>query len=230
MKHNPPLLGKLLRSTALRYQSRRKVRSRFALTCSVARGAACPAKDIPLEEELDKLVRIEAVLFLAREPLSTRKLAKLAKLADGTEARTLLRQLSSQYDGQARAMQVVELGGGFQLLTRQQLAPWIGRLHSQTLESQLSAPAMETLSVVAYRQPVVRAEIEAIRGVQCGEILRVLMERDLLRIVGRADELGRPFLYGTTKKFLQVFGLKRLDQLPPIDHIHSIAHSPSQVS
>ena len=76
--------------------------------------------------------------------------------------------------------------------------------------------------MVAYRQPVVRAEIEAIRGVQCGEILRVLMERDLLRIVGRAEELGRPFLYGTTKKFLQVFGLRRLEQLPLIDQIRSV--------
>jgi segregation and condensation protein B len=102
------------------------------------------------------------------------------------------------------------------------LAEWIRRLHGASEEMRLSTPALETLSVVAYRQPVVRAEIEAIRGVQCGEILRVLMERDLLRIVGRAEELGRPFLYGTTKRFLQVFGLRRLEQLPPIDQIRSV--------
>ena len=95
-------------------------------------------------------------------------------------------------------------------------------MHGEAEEIRLSPPALETLAVVAYRQPVVRAEIEAIRGVQCGEILRVLMERDLLRIVGKAEELGRPFLYGTTKKFLQVFGLRRLEQLPPIDQIHSV--------
>jgi segregation and condensation protein B len=183
------------------------------------------------------LTALEAVLFLAREPLSTRKLAKLAKLADGTEARTLLIKLAGRYDHgggnhsggdqsgdhQGRALQLVEVAGGFQLLTRPQLAPWISRLHGDAQEVRLSAPALETLSVVAYQQPVVRAEIEAIRGVQCGEILRVLMERDLLRIVGRADELGRPFLYGTTKKFLQIFGLKRLDQLPKIGQIESIA-------
>ncbi len=169
-----------------------------------------------------QLARLEAVLFLAREPLSTRKLANLAKLADGTEARTLLKQLRRRYDQRSSALQVIEVAGGVQLLTRPQLANWIRRLHGDPEEIRLSAPALETLSVVAYRQPIVRAEIEAVRGVQCGEILRVLMERDLLRIVGRADELGRPFLYGTTKKFLQVFGLRRLDQLPPIGQIRNV--------
>ena len=178
----------------------------------------------PQLAEDNKLAQLEAVLFLAREPLSTRKLAKLAKLADGTQARTLIKQLASRYDRLRRALQVVEVAGGFQLLTRPQLAPWIGRLHGDSQEVRLSAPALETLAVVAYRQPVVRAEIEAIRGVQCGEILRVLMERDLLRIVGRAEELGRPFLYGTTKNFLQVFGLRRLEKLPAIDQTRSKAH------
>jgi segregation and condensation protein B len=174
------------------------------------------------DDQQEKLIRLEAAMFLSREPISTRKLAKLAKLADGTEARTLLKVLSSRYDQRASALQVVDVAGGVQLLTRPHLADWIGRLHGGNEEMRLSAPAMETLAVVAFRQPVIRAEIEAIRGVQCGEILRVLMERDLLRIVGRSEELGRPFLYGTTKKFLQVFGLRRLEQLPPIDQIHSV--------
>jgi len=172
-----------------------------------------------------KLARLETVLFLAREPLSTRKLAKLANLADGTQARTLMKQLSKRYNQRASALQVVDVAGGVQLLTRPQLADWIRRFHGGTDPMRLSAPALETLSVVAYRQPVMRAEIEGIRGVQCGEILRVLMERDLLRIVGRAEELGRPFLYGTTKNFLQVFGLRRLEQLPPIDQILSVGAS-----
>jgi segregation and condensation protein B len=99
-------------------------------------------------------------------------------------------------------------------MTRAKFAPWLRRLHSAPVENRLSAPAMETLAVVAYRQPVLRADIEAIRGVQSGEVLRQLIERDLVRIVGRSDELGRPFLYGTTKQFLQVFGLRHLDELP----------------
>jgi len=215
-------LGQKLHSTALRYQPRlggnQSVPS--LLADKLPEPVPPPSED---DDRADKLTQLEAVLFLAREPLSTRKLAKLVKLADGTEARTLLKQVTRRYEQRGRALQLVEVAGGFQLLTRSQLAPWISRLHGEAQDVRLSAPALETLSVVAYRQPVVRAEIEAIRGVQCGEILRVLMERDLLRIVGRADELGRPFLYGTTKFFLQVFGLNRLDHLPSIDQIHSIA-------
>jgi segregation and condensation protein B len=224
MQKSSQILGQRLSSIALRYRSRRStlpgVHDRHP-----ARGLATrlPAVFGDSQEQLEaKLGQLETVLFLAREPLSTRKLAKLAKLADGTEARTLLKLLNKRYDGRASAMQVIEVAGGVQLLTRPQLAEWIRRLHGAREEMRLSTPALETLSVVAYRQPVVRAEIEAIRGVQCGEILRVLMERDLLRIVGRSEELGRPFQYGTTKKFLQVFGLRRLEQLPPIDQIRSV--------
>jgi segregation and condensation protein B len=109
---------------------------------------------------------------------------------------------------------VEEIAGGFQLLTRARFAPWLRRLNSTVREVRLSAPALETLAVVAYRQPVLRAEIEAIRGVQCGEVLRQLIERDLVRIAGRSEELGRPLLYGTTRQFLQVFGLRHLEDLP----------------
>ena len=224
MRDNHNSLGQQLRSTALRYRQPLGGRLGGNDFPGVSVQADPIAKSPAATDEVEsKLLQLEAVLFLAREPLSTRKLAKLAQLADGTEARTLLKQLARRYDQRGRALQVVEIAGGFQLLTRPHLAPWICRLHGEAQDVRLSSPALETLSVVAYRQPVVRAEIEAIRGVQCGEILRVLMERDLLRIVGRAEELGRPFLYGTTKKFLQVFGLKRLDQLPSIGQIHDIA-------
>ena len=228
MRSRNSSLGEQLCSTALRYSGPRVFRE-SPTTPSVGPSVgrmperSPSTQPPPADDSQRQLAELEAALFLAREPLSTRKLAQLAKLADGTQARTLLKQLARSYDQNGRALQIVEVAGGFQLLTRTQLAPWIGRLHGEAREIQLSAPAFETLSVVAYRQPVVRAEIEAIRGVQCGEILRVLMERDLLRIVGRADELGRPFLYGTTKNFLQIFGLRRLDQLPLIDQIHSIA-------
>jgi segregation and condensation protein B len=161
-----------------------------------------------------RLARLEAVLFLGREPLSSRKIAQLANLADGAEARTLIRRLRRLYDVAGSAFQVEEVAGGFQLLTRPALAPWLRRLVQTTGETRLSAPALETLAVVAYRQPILRAEIESIRGVQCDDILRQLLERDLLRIVGRSEDLGRPLLYGTTKRFLELFGLKSLDDLP----------------
>jgi segregation and condensation protein B len=160
---------------------------------------------------------LEAVLFLAREPVSSRKLAQFAGLADGTEARTLIRRLNRWYDETGSAFRAEELAGGFQLLSRPQFGAWLRRLYESPVEIRLSAPALETLAVVAYRQPVLRAEIDAIRGVDCGEILRQLMDRDLLRTAGRADELGRPYRYATTKRFLQVFGLRHLDDLPRAD-------------
>jgi segregation and condensation protein B len=162
----------------------------------------------------DRITRLEAVLFLAREPLSLRKLAQLANLTDGTEARTLLSRLRNRYDQRGCAFQIAQVAGGYQLLSRAQFARWLRPHATDEREVRLSPPAMETLAVVAYRQPVLRSEVEAIRGVACGEILRQLMDRDLLRIVGRSEELGRPLAYGTTKRFLQVFGLGNLDDLP----------------
>jgi segregation and condensation protein B len=158
--------------------------------------------------------RLEAVLFLSREALGLRKLAQSANLADATEARTLLADLRGIYDRRGCAFQVEQLAGGYQLRTRPKFAPWLRPLVPASEQIRLTPPALETLSVVAYRQPVLRADVEAIRGVACGEILRQLMERDLLRIVGRSEELGRPLWYGTTKRFLEVFGLCSLDDLP----------------
>jgi segregation and condensation protein B len=158
--------------------------------------------------------RLEAVLFLAREPLSLRKLAQLANLTDGTEARAVLRNLEQRYDERGCAFQVAQLAGGYQLLSRREFAQWLRPQSTADREIRLSPPALETLAVVAYRQPVLRAEVEAIRGVACGEILRQLLDRDLLRIVGRSEELGRPLCYGTSRRFLEVFGLSNLDQLP----------------
>lgn len=165
-------------------------------------------------QQLGRRSRLEAVLFLSREPLTPRKLAQLANLTDGTEARTLLGSLRKRYDERGCAFQVVQVAGGYQLLSRPEFATWLRARAGQAPSIRLSPPALETLAVVAYRQPVLRAEVEAIRGVACGEILRQLMDRDLLRIVGRSEELGRPLWYGTTKRFLQEFGLCNLDQLP----------------
>jgi segregation and condensation protein B len=161
-----------------------------------------------------RLARLEAIMFLAREPLSTRRLAQLAGLADGTEARTLIRRLNRLYDGGGSPLRAEELAGGFQLLSRAGFGAWLRRLNPAPVESRLSGPALETLAIVAYRQPVLKAEIDSLRGVDCGEIVRQLMDRDLVRMIGRARDLGRPYLYGTTKRFLRVFGLRGLDDLP----------------
>ena len=157
---------------------------------------------------------LEAILLIAKEPLSVRKLASMAGLADPTQARTLARRLNEQYDSIGHAFRVEEIAGGMQLLTRPQFAPWLRRLEHVPGEVLLSQGMLETLAIVAYRQPMLRAEIEAIRGVACDEVLRQLMQRDIVRICGRQEDLGRPYLYGTTKRFLQLFGLQSLDSLP----------------
>lgn len=157
---------------------------------------------------------VEAVLFVTKESLSSRKLAQVAGLADATEARTLVRLLNHRYDSGGRVFRIEEVAGGFCLLTRPQFAPWLRRLRHVPGEMRLTQSAMETLAIVAYRQPVPRADIEAIRGVSSGEILKQLMQKELVRICGRSEELGRPYLYGTTKRFLQMFGLRNADRLP----------------
>ncbi len=161
-----------------------------------------------------KLARLEAALFLADEPLSARKLVTVAGLADTAEARRLLERLRELYDADGTAFQVNEIAGGYQLMTRPVFRPWLMRAQRSGNEVRLTGAALETLAVVAYRQPITRADVEAIRGVACAELLTQLMEKGLIKIVGRHESLGRPVLYGSTKKFLVSFGLGSLRDLP----------------
>ncbi len=170
--------------------------------------------------EAQKMQMVEAVLFVSKDSLSSRKLAQVAGLADATEARTLVRLLNHRYDSRGRVFRIEEVAGGFCLLTRPQFAPWLRRMRHVPGELRLTQSAMETLAIVAYRQPVPRADIEAIRGVSCGELLKQLMQRDLVRICGRSEDLGRPYLYGTTRTFLQMFGLRSADRLPRSEWIN----------
>jgi segregation and condensation protein B len=174
---------------------------------SEARPSDPLARDTPL-------ALLEAVLLAADEPLPVRKLVQAAGLPDAATARRLLKRLRTLYDQDGTAFQVEELAGGFQLLTRPVYHRWLAGSRRGGADVRLTAPARETLAIVAYRQPIMRADIEAIRGVHCGDTLRLLMERGLLRIAGRDRSLGRPVLYGTTKKFLQLFGLRSLKDLP----------------
>src|SRR2546421_7570347 len=179
--------------------------------------------ETPFEGEFarsPRLALVEAVLIAADEPLTIRRLAQAAALKDTAEARTLVRQLQELYEREGSAFEVVEVAGGFQLLTRAEVYPWLVRLRKASSELRLSAAARETLAIIAYRQPIMRADIEAIRGVQCADVLRQLMEKNLVRIAGRDDSLGRPVLYGTTKKFLQLLGLRGLRDLPRADEFN----------
>lgn len=174
-------------------------------------------------ENADDMARVEAVLFLAKEPIPSRKLALLADVEDGARARALVRRLNERYRRVGSAFCAVEAAGGFQLRTLPEFAPWLFRLQEAPVETRLTGSAMETLAIVAYEQPILRAKIESIRGVHCGDVLRQLLEQDLIKIVGRSEELGRPFLYGTTKRFLTTFGLTRVEDLPRRDGTWSTA-------
>lgn len=187
--------------------------------------------EIPGEipERTDFMRSLEALLFLTREPLSAHRLAQFLGAEETSQVLDGIRRLNQIYDGTRTAFRILEFARGFQLRTRPQFTPWLRQLcrqvgvaNQESPEIRLSAPAMETLAIIAYREaystPVTRAEIEAVRGVQsCMEILRQLLGKDLIRIAGRSPELGRPRLYRTTKKFLEVFGLKSLLQLPKVD-------------
>ena len=175
-----------------------------------------------------RLALIEAALMLADEPLPPRKLAQVAGLPDAAAVRRLVKRLQALYDADGTAFQVEELAGGFQLLTRPEYHRWLSSLRRANQDLRLSPPARETLAIIAYRQPIMRADIESIRGVQCGDILRVLMEKGLVRIAGRHDSLGRPVLYGTTRKFLQWMGLKGLDDLPRAAELRRPASKPQK--
>lgn len=166
-----------------------------------------------------QLARLEAALMLADEPLTARKLATIADLDDASEARQLIDRLKALYDGDGTAFQIEEIAGGYQLLTRPIYHPWLNRLRRTGNELRLSSAGLETLAIIAYKQPIMRAAVENIRGVQCGELLGSLMEKGLVKIAGRHESLGRPVLYGTTKKFLQVFGLNTLKDLPEVEQL-----------
>jgi segregation and condensation protein B len=157
---------------------------------------------------------LEALLFSSDRPVTAARLAELSGASDGREVRSAVQELQQEYEAGARAFGVEEIAGGFQLLTKAEFAPWVSRLHASQEQDTLSKAALETLAIVAYRQPVTRAEVEDIRGVQSGHLLRSLVERRLLKVVGRSDELGRALLYGTTRQFLQAFGLRALKDLP----------------
>ena len=184
-----------------------------------------PHADVPTADRArsPKLARLEAALFVADGALSARKLAQMATLADAKEAFALISELNEHYDADHSVFRIERVATGFQLLTRPQLAPWLDRVHHRQAHLKLSAPAMETLAIIAYRQPCTRADVEAIRGVQAAEMIKQLMERHLVRIAGEDDSLGRPYLYGTTRLFLETFGLTNLNGLPLADALRPAA-------
>jgi segregation and condensation protein B len=162
---------------------------------------------------------VEALLFAANEPLTARRIREIVGLEDGREVRRIVDGLQAEYAEAGRGIQIEEVAGGFRLLSNRDYAEFVEQLSKSERHARLSQAALETLAIVAYKQPIHRADIEAIRGVQVDAVLRALQERGLVRVVGRAEVLGRPFLYGTTRRFLEAFGLKSLKDLPNAEEL-----------
>lgn len=157
---------------------------------------------------------VEAALFASQTPLTARELARADEALDVRRVREALAALREHYDTDGRAFQVYQLGDGFQILTRPEFVPYLERFESVPRPPTLSRAALETLAIIAYRQPIGRIEVEEIRGVASTSVLRTLQDWELIEITGRGEGLGRPLLYGTTARFLDHFALQSLDDLP----------------
>ena len=178
------------------------------------------SSDAPPDQASHKVTTesvVEAVLFSTDVPLPAPKIAQLLGTGDANDVKRHIKVLNDRYEQSGAAFRIESIAKGFQMLTLPAYNHWISQLHKARAESRLSPAALETLAIVAYRQPVLRATVEAIRGVAVGDMLVRLREMNLIRIVGRAEEIGRPLLYGTTPKFLEVFGLGSLKDLPAVD-------------
>lgn len=173
----------------------------------------------PQEYETTLETVIEAVLFAGDEPLSDKRLVEIAEAGSVKQVRQCIRDLNKKYKQGGFSFRIEKIAGGYQMMTLPAFNPWLGKLIKVRTDNKLTPAALETLAVVAYKQPIIRADVEAVRGVASGEVIRNLMYKGLVKIVGRAEILGRPMLYGTTKKFLDIFGLASLKDLPKVDEL-----------
>jgi len=174
--------------------------------------------------EIEKLKRIlESLLFVSETPLAVKRAASLLKGVSAEEVEKALQELKEEINQLGRSFQVVQVGEGFQLVTRPEYHSWAKDLYKVVSTTRLSKAALEALAIIAYKQPVTRAEVEAIRGVEVDNLVQSLLQKKMIRILGRAEAVGRPLLYGTTHEFLVHFGLRDLSDLPKISEIQELA-------
>ncbi len=165
---------------------------------------------------------LEALLFATDQPLSVARLAGYFPGVERNALKNMIEELRAEYDRDEHAFTVVEFGGGYSIATRPEFAPVVKKLYRGRRKLRLSKAALEVLSIIAYKQPVTRLEIEEIRGIQASGVLGTLMERELVEIVGRAEGLGSPLLYGTTSTFLEYLGLRSLKELPRLSELEDL--------
>lgn len=170
---------------------------------------------MPAMEDFQKKAVLEALLFVAGEPLTAAGVAKATELQE-SEVKRLMAELIADYREKNSGLLIAEIAEGYQMVTNPDFALWVKRFKHVTQSNKLSQPALETLAIVAYKQPVTKLEVDQLRGVNSDGAVKSLVDKRLIKIVGKKETPGRPFLYGTTKEFLQYFGLKNLSELPPI--------------
>ncbi len=170
---------------------------------------------------------LEALLFASEAPVEAERIQEVLDLPSAGQARELVSVLTERLDGQGRALQIIEVGGGYRLVTRPEVAPWLVKLARSRTRSRLSRSSLETLAIIAYRQPASRPDIDAVRGVNSEAVLDNLLDRRMVRIAGRKDTPGRPFLYETTRDFLVAFGLRDLADLPKVEGDLVIPETPA---
>ena len=177
------------------------------------------SSDISSEAQSINAGLLEALLLSTHHPLTAGKLAELMDLDSTKPIRSAIKALNEQYESTGRSYRIEQVAGGFQILTLPEFGDALKKLHQKEADAKLTKAALETLAIIAYKQPILRADVEAVRGCACGETIRSLMEKHLVKIAGRAEEPGRPILYGTTKRFLELFGLNSLKDLPQPENL-----------
>ncbi|MEK6644415.1 MAG: SMC-Scp complex subunit ScpB [Planctomycetota bacterium] len=189
-----------------------------------------PSDESSHQHSIEPIRVVEAILFASDSPLPASKVASILGVGDARDVKKHMAALNEQYESIGFSFRIEEIAGGFQMMTLPAYNTWLTKLLRAREETKLSPASLETLAIVAYKQPATRADIEAIRGVAAGDMLNRLRELNLVKIVGRAEDLGRPLLYGTTKHFLEVFGLGSLEDLPQVEVLKSPEASRGTVS
>lgn len=177
---------------------------------------ASPTEETELLQSDDLKQIVETLLFITDRPVKPSRLADVIENTDARRVREVILTLKDEYASRASAIQIVEIGGGFQMSTKPEYGRWVRRLYNEKMTTRLSNAALETLAIIAYKQPITRAEMEAIRGVDVAGPLEKLLDRGLVRVVGKKDTIGRPMVYGTTDEFLRTFGLNKISELPDL--------------
>jgi len=166
---------------------------------------------------------IEALLFTSEKPLGLEQIKKVLDNLDSQETRSILEELKAEYEASNRGIRIIEIAGGYQMITPPQLAPFLKKMYKQKKGERISKPALETLAIIAYKQPVTKQEIESLRNVNIDGLMQSLLDKELVRIAGRKKAPGRPYVFGTTRQFLECFGLKSLEDLPKKEEFSSLA-------